>query len=125
MLLRFDRSIHWRARGSALFAVAACLCCNGHKRTTAESAGTAAESVGSTAGSTSANAQSPTTVAATSPQTARWCDSVPRREFAGLRRVPVRSDWYLVYAVDSGVFALTEPYQYQEAISYLILGDTA
>jgi len=39
--------------------------------------------------------------------------------------VPVRSDWYLVYAVDSGVFALTEPYQYQEAISYLILGDTA
>jgi len=114
-------------RTSALLAVAACLCCTGRKGTSADTAAGAAESARSTA-SASAGATSPQAAptASSSPApTARWCDSVPRREFTGLRRVPVRSDWYLVYAVDSGVFALTEPYQYQEAISYLILGDTA
>jgi glyoxylase-like metal-dependent hydrolase (beta-lactamase superfamily II) len=34
----------------------------------------------------------------------------------------VRSTWFVVYAVDPGVFAITEPYQFQEVISYLILG---
>lgn len=52
----------------------------------------------------------------------RWCDLVPRKEFAALERVPVRSSWFVVYAVDSGVYAITEPYQFQEVISYLILG---
>ena len=53
---------------------------------------------------------------------ARWCDLVPRQEFQSLRQVPVRSTWFLVYAVDSGVFAITEPWQFQEVISYLIVG---
>jgi len=52
----------------------------------------------------------------------RWCDLVPRKEFQPLRQVPVRSPWFLVYAVDSGVFAITEPWQFQEVISYLIVG---
>jgi glyoxylase-like metal-dependent hydrolase (beta-lactamase superfamily II) len=52
----------------------------------------------------------------------RWCDLVPRPAFQTLRRVPIQSQWFVVYAVDSGVFAITEPYQFQEVISYLIVG---
>jgi glyoxylase-like metal-dependent hydrolase (beta-lactamase superfamily II) len=36
--------------------------------------------------------------------------------------VQVTSDWFVVYRVSEGVFALVEPYQFQEAISYLIVG---
>ena len=34
----------------------------------------------------------------------------------------MHSTWFVVYVVDPGVFAITEPYQFQEVISYLILG---
>jgi glyoxylase-like metal-dependent hydrolase (beta-lactamase superfamily II) len=53
---------------------------------------------------------------------ARWCDSVPHPAFQALQRVPVRTGWFLVYAVDPEVFAITEPYQVQKVISYLIVG---
>jgi glyoxylase-like metal-dependent hydrolase (beta-lactamase superfamily II) len=36
--------------------------------------------------------------------------------------VPTRSDWFQVYEAAEGVFALMEPHQFQEAISYLIVG---
>ncbi len=39
-----------------------------------------------------------------------------------MQQISVESDWFVVYAVDPGVSAITEPYQYQEVISYLILG---
>lgn len=52
----------------------------------------------------------------------RWCDLLPRPEFNGLERVTVGSDWFEVYRVDAGVFAIAEPSQYQEVISYLIIG---
>lgn len=52
----------------------------------------------------------------------RWCDSLPRPANAALERVPVGSDWFEVYRVDSGVFAISEPLQFQEVISYLIVG---
>ena len=52
----------------------------------------------------------------------RWCDLIPRPQFQTLERVPVQSDWFVVYTVAPGVFAITEPYQFQEVISYLILG---
>ncbi len=56
------------------------------------------------------------------PVAARWCDLLPRAGFKALERVPVRSDWFEVYRVDPGVFAIYEPAQFQEVISYLILG---
>ena len=61
---------------------------------------------------------------AASPATAetRWCDLIPRPQFQTLERVPVQNDWFVVYAVAPGVLAITEPYQFQEVISYLILG---
>ena len=52
-----------------------------------------------------------------------WCARLPRPENARLDRMPIESEWYVVYAVDPGVFALYEPYQFEEVISYLITGD--
>ena len=53
-----------------------------------------------------------------------WCASIPRAANSALERVDVGSDWYTVYRVEPGVFALVEPRQFQEAISYLIVGRT-
>ncbi len=52
----------------------------------------------------------------------RWCDELPRPANAALERIRVSSDWFQVYRVADGVFALVEPFQFQETISYLILG---
>jgi glyoxylase-like metal-dependent hydrolase (beta-lactamase superfamily II) len=56
------------------------------------------------------------------PAAARWCDLQPRPANAALERVTVASDWFVVYRAADGVFALAEPYQFQEVISYLIVG---
>jgi glyoxylase-like metal-dependent hydrolase (beta-lactamase superfamily II) len=53
---------------------------------------------------------------------AEWCRHLPRPEYKALERVPVRSDWFEVYRVRPGVFALYEPHQAEEVISYLIGG---
>ena len=51
-----------------------------------------------------------------------WCDQPPAPEFAMLKKIPVHSDWFVVYEVRPGVFAITEPRQAEQVISYLILG---
>ena len=65
-------------------------------------------------------AAAPRAPAATAPR--RWCDLLPRPANAKLERVSVSSDWFEVYRVADGVFALAEPLQFQEVISYLIVG---
>jgi glyoxylase-like metal-dependent hydrolase (beta-lactamase superfamily II) len=55
---------------------------------------------------------------------ARWCDSVPRAANAALRAVDAGSEWFQVFEVAPGTFAITEPRQFQEAISYLLVGST-
>jgi len=57
----------------------------------------------------------------TAPAT-RWCDLLPRPSNKRLPRVDVPDDWFMVYRVGDGVFAICEPFQFQEVISYLILG---
>jgi len=52
----------------------------------------------------------------------RWCDLVPRTAHQRLARVDVPDSWFVVYRVGDGVFAISEPFQFQEVISYLILG---
>jgi glyoxylase-like metal-dependent hydrolase (beta-lactamase superfamily II) len=52
----------------------------------------------------------------------RWCDRLPRDQYEGLERVTVSDDWFEVYRVGDGVLAIYEPYQFQEVISFLILG---
>jgi glyoxylase-like metal-dependent hydrolase (beta-lactamase superfamily II) len=52
-----------------------------------------------------------------------WCRALPRPEYKALQRVPVSDPWFEVYRVAPGVFAIYEPHQYEETISYLISGD--
>ncbi|NQV73826.1 MBL fold metallo-hydrolase [bacterium] len=51
-----------------------------------------------------------------------WCDELPRVQYASLERIDVDSDWFEVWGVGEDVFALYEPKQWQEKVSYLILG---
>jgi glyoxylase-like metal-dependent hydrolase (beta-lactamase superfamily II) len=56
------------------------------------------------------------------PLRAEWCINLPRPGYTNLHRVRVESDWFEVYRVRPGVFAIYEPRQYEEVISYLLIG---
>jgi len=56
------------------------------------------------------------------PASTRWCDLLPRPANAALERVSVASEWFVVYRAAEGVFAIVEPLQFEETISYLIVG---
>jgi glyoxylase-like metal-dependent hydrolase (beta-lactamase superfamily II) len=51
-----------------------------------------------------------------------WCKSLPRPEYKALERVPVSDPWFEVYKVAANTYAIYEPHQSEEVISYLILG---
>src|SRR5258708_29812150 len=51
-----------------------------------------------------------------------WCQALPRPEFKDLEKVPSADPWFEVYKVRPGVFAIYEPHQAEEVISYLIVG---
>jgi glyoxylase-like metal-dependent hydrolase (beta-lactamase superfamily II) len=52
-----------------------------------------------------------------------WCRAFPRPEYKTLQRTPVSDPWFEVYKIAPAVFAIYEPHQYEETISYLIAGD--
>lgn len=52
-----------------------------------------------------------------------WCRALPRPEYKTMERVSVPDPWFEVYRVAPGVFAIYEPHQAEETISYLILGN--
>lgn len=51
-----------------------------------------------------------------------WCDSVPRAELVALEVTSVEDDWFKVYAIAPGVFALSEPRQSEGVNSFLVIG---
>ncbi len=51
-----------------------------------------------------------------------WCKAEPRPAYAKLERIRISDSWFEVYRVRPGVFALYEPHQAEEVISYLITG---
>ena len=51
-----------------------------------------------------------------------WCKNLPRPEYKSLERVLPNEPWFEVYKVSPGVFAIYEPHQAEEVISYLIVG---
>src|ERR1700674_3321604 len=55
-------------------------------------------------------------------QQADWCKKLPRPAYSRLERVPTADPWFEVYKIRPGVFAIYEPHQLEEVISYLILG---
>jgi len=56
-------------------------------------------------------------------QQAEWCKKLPRAAYSKLERVPNTDPWFEVYKIRPGVFAIYEPHQLEEVISYLIIGD--
>ncbi len=51
-----------------------------------------------------------------------WCQALPRPEYKSLERLLANDPWFEVYRVAPGVFAIYEPHQAEEVISYLIVG---
>jgi glyoxylase-like metal-dependent hydrolase (beta-lactamase superfamily II) len=55
-------------------------------------------------------------------QTPDWCKSLPRPAYSKLERIKIPDPWFEVYKIRPGVFAIYEPHQLEEVISYLIVG---
>jgi glyoxylase-like metal-dependent hydrolase (beta-lactamase superfamily II) len=51
-----------------------------------------------------------------------WCRELPRPQYKNLTRVDSADPWFEVYRIRPGVFAIYEPHQFEEVISYLIVG---
>jgi glyoxylase-like metal-dependent hydrolase (beta-lactamase superfamily II) len=52
-----------------------------------------------------------------------WCSKLPRTQYSSLERIPIPSQtWFQVYGIRPNVFALYEPYHWEETISYLVIG---
>ncbi len=51
-----------------------------------------------------------------------WCKALPREEYKTLQRVLPAETWFEVYKVAPQTFAIYEPHQSEETISYLIVG---
>lgn len=51
-----------------------------------------------------------------------WCRTLPRPQYATLERIHLTDSWFKVYKVAPAVYAIYEPHQFEEVISYLIVG---
>jgi glyoxylase-like metal-dependent hydrolase (beta-lactamase superfamily II) len=51
-----------------------------------------------------------------------WCNEAPAPELKSLATVDVQDTWFVVHRVRKGLYAITEPRQAEQVISYLILG---
>jgi glyoxylase-like metal-dependent hydrolase (beta-lactamase superfamily II) len=52
-----------------------------------------------------------------------WWDSLPRPEWGQYEKVEQTEDWFEAYRIDDDIFAIYEPGQFEEVISFLIIGD--
>lgn len=52
-----------------------------------------------------------------------WCDETLRPEFSNFKEIKTSRTWFRTFEVGEKVIAIAEPYNYQEIISYLIIGD--
>jgi glyoxylase-like metal-dependent hydrolase (beta-lactamase superfamily II) len=55
-------------------------------------------------------------------QPAKWWEKLPRPIYATLEKIETSQKWFEVYKLLEGLFAIYEPYQFEEAISYLVVG---
>src|SRR5215467_314049 len=60
--------------------------------------------------------------AQTSSYMPEWCKALPRPEYKNLQRVLPNETWFEVYRVAPQTFAIYEPHQSEETISYLLVG---
>jgi len=55
-------------------------------------------------------------------QPQKWWEKLPRPVYATLEKVETTQDWFEVYKLNDDTYAIYEPYQFEEAISYLVIG---
>ncbi|MEP4146151.1 MAG: MBL fold metallo-hydrolase [Halioglobus sp.] len=65
---------------------------------------------------------SATSLAPAQAELADFCEKLPRAAYEQYTEHSVSNDWFKVYTVAPGVWAIYEPFQWQEVISYLIEG---
>jgi hypothetical protein len=53
----------------------------------------------------------------------QWCRALPHPEYKNLEHVSISNPWFEVYRPTRGVFAIYEPHQAEETISYLVVGE--
>lgn len=51
-----------------------------------------------------------------------FCNRLPRSAYADYKKHATSNDWFEVYEIEPGIWAIYEPFQWQEVISYLIVG---
>ena len=51
-----------------------------------------------------------------------WWEALPRAAWSSFRRIEQSQEWFEVYEIRPGVLAIYEPGQFEEVISYLIVG---
>ncbi|UJR25565.1 hypothetical protein I4U23_006910 [Adineta vaga] len=51
-----------------------------------------------------------------------WFDKLPRPQYSSFQRITTSQSWFQIYEIRRNIFAIYEPYQYEEVISYLIVG---
>ncbi len=56
---------------------------------------------------------------------ANFCERLPRPAYAEFRKHRASDDWFEVYEVAADTWAIYEPFQWQEVISYLVVGTEA
>jgi glyoxylase-like metal-dependent hydrolase (beta-lactamase superfamily II) len=64
----------------------------------------------------------PTCLASPPAEKPEWCRILPRPEYQSLEQVPLDDPWFEVYKIAPATFAIYEPHQAEETISYLIVG---
>jgi len=52
-----------------------------------------------------------------------WWDKLPRPEWSAFERIEQDQDWFEVYRIADGIFAIYEPGQFEEVISFLVTGE--
>ena len=55
-------------------------------------------------------------------QPAKWWETLPRPIYASLEKIETAQTWFEVYKLRENTYAFYEPYQFEEAISYLVIG---
>ncbi len=55
-------------------------------------------------------------------QPSKWWEKLPRPIYAGLEKMEAAEEWFEVYRLSADTYAIYEPYQFEEALSYLVLG---
>jgi len=51
-----------------------------------------------------------------------FCDHLPRAAYSQFEKSPASDAWFEVYEVEDDIWAIYEPFQWQEVISYLVIG---